>query len=231
MATGKKSFLLYVDLIHTFENLTDEEAGKLIKLVFQYVNDFNPVVEDKLLKIAFEPIKQALKRDLKKYENIVEKRSAAGKKSAELKANKSQQVLTSVDKSQQIQQVSTNSTVSDIVIDNDIVINNSINKSSKLDPSILKGFINFFNSVSGRNFKSNEKIKSSLKARLKDYSKDEIKKAIVNAHNDTYHKETNYKYLTPEFILRPDKLDRFLNVSEKQSNDERPGIYVPVIPM
>lgn len=143
MATGKKSFLLYVDLIHTFENLTDEEAGKLIKLVFQYVNDFNPVVEDKLLKIAFEPIKQALKRDLKKYENIVEKRSAAGKKSAELKANKIQQVSTLVNTSQQIQQVSTNSTVSDIVIDNDIVINNSINKSSKLDPSILKGFINF----------------------------------------------------------------------------------------
>lgn len=70
MAKDKKSFLLYCDFIDTFEDLTDEEAGRLIKLVFRYVNDKNPETEDKLIKLAFNPIKQALKRDLIKYEQI-----------------------------------------------------------------------------------------------------------------------------------------------------------------
>lgn len=75
MAEGKKSFLLYADYIHTFEHLSDEEAGKLIKILFQYVNDQDPPIEDKLLKIAFEPIKRQLKRDLTDWENEKEKRS------------------------------------------------------------------------------------------------------------------------------------------------------------
>lgn len=75
MAEGKKSFLLYADYIHTFEHLTDEEAGKLVKVLFQYVNDLNPDIEDRVLKIAFEPIKRQLKRDLTDWENEKEKRS------------------------------------------------------------------------------------------------------------------------------------------------------------
>lgn len=65
MAVGKKSFILYTDLLHTFEGLDDQEAGKLIKHLLRYVNDMNPEAPDKLIKIAFEPIKQMLKRDLK----------------------------------------------------------------------------------------------------------------------------------------------------------------------
>jgi len=33
MAEGKKSFLLYCDLIHTVKHLTDEKAGELILLI------------------------------------------------------------------------------------------------------------------------------------------------------------------------------------------------------
>ena len=72
-------------------------------------------------------------------------------------------------------------------------------------------FIKNFNGYTERNFKVTEKVKSSLIARLKDYSKEEIIQAIDNAHKDSYHLETNYKYLTPEFILRQDKIEKFLN--------------------
>lgn len=75
MAEGKKSFLLYADYIHTFEHLSDEEAGKLIKILFRYVNDQNPQLDDRLLKIAFEPIKMQLKRDLTNWETEKGKRS------------------------------------------------------------------------------------------------------------------------------------------------------------
>ena len=67
MAEGKTSFLLYADYIHTFELLTDEQAGRLIKHIFDYVNDKNPESDDLIIKLAFGPIKRQLKRDLKEW--------------------------------------------------------------------------------------------------------------------------------------------------------------------
>lgn len=117
MANGKKSFLLYTDIFFTVEKLSDENAGALFKTILAYVNDKNPVVKDPLIEIAFEPIKQSLKRDLRKYEEIREKRREAGKASAD----KRQQVSTSVDNDEQ---VSTSATVNDNVIVN---VNDSVN--------------------------------------------------------------------------------------------------------
>lgn len=69
MAENKKSVLLYCDIIHTIEPLTDEEAGKLFKHYLRYINDLNPCAEDRLTSLLFEPIKQNLKRDLRKWED------------------------------------------------------------------------------------------------------------------------------------------------------------------
>lgn len=80
MAKDKKSFLLYCDQIHLFEGLDDIEAGKLIKHIFNYVNDKNPEPIDKITKIAFEPIKHQLKRDLVKYEALKNKNSLNARK-------------------------------------------------------------------------------------------------------------------------------------------------------
>jgi len=79
MAKDKKSFVLYCDFITTFDELTDEEAGRLIKHILQYVNDLNPIMEDRLLKVAFEPIKQQLKRDLRNWEGKLNQKSDGGK--------------------------------------------------------------------------------------------------------------------------------------------------------
>jgi len=75
MATDKKSFILYCDLIHTVNKLPDETAGKLLKHILAYVNDLNPETNDILVEVAFEPIKQAMKRDLKKWETELERKS------------------------------------------------------------------------------------------------------------------------------------------------------------
>jgi len=80
MATDKKSFLLYCDLIHTVNELPDDKAGELFKHILSYVNDENPVTDDLLIRISFEPIKQQLKRDLKKYESIVDRNRNNGLK-------------------------------------------------------------------------------------------------------------------------------------------------------
>ena len=80
MATEKNSFLLYCDTIHTIEKLSDVDAGQLLKHILRYVNDKEPVTDNPLVEIAFEPIRQSLKRDLIKYENIRERNSANAKK-------------------------------------------------------------------------------------------------------------------------------------------------------
>jgi hypothetical protein len=75
MAKEKKSFLIYCDIIHTVEQLTDEQAGNLFKHILRYVNDQDPQSDSVITKIAFEPIRQALKRDLEKYESIRKRNS------------------------------------------------------------------------------------------------------------------------------------------------------------
>jgi hypothetical protein len=78
MAKDKKSFILYVDQKDLFNKLPDDIAGKLIKHIYSYVSDENPESEDLIVNIAFEPIKQQLRRDLKLFEEKRVKRSEAG---------------------------------------------------------------------------------------------------------------------------------------------------------
>jgi len=87
MAANKKSFILYCDLIHTVSKLNDEQAGKLFKHILSYVNDEKPVTEDLITNIAFEPVKQALKRDLVKYEELREKNKENARKRWDSKKN------------------------------------------------------------------------------------------------------------------------------------------------
>lgn len=202
---GKRSFILYCDLINTVEKLPDDKAGQLFKIILNYVNDNNPVIDDILLDVTFEPIKQQFKRDLESWNKTKEGRSKAGKASAEkrrLMKLQEQQDSTNSTNVNFVQQDSTNSTVNvnDTVNDNDI----------KID---WKALIGYFNQVTGKKSRTvDKKAKAQLLARLKDgYTKDDIGKAIRNCANDSYHKENNLKWLTLEFISRPNQFDKWLN--------------------
>jgi hypothetical protein len=123
MAENKKSFVLYCDLIKTIEHLTNEEKGVLFQHLLEYVNDMNPLLEDRLLLTAWKPIEIQLKRDLIKFEEVREKRSEAGKKSAEVRSVKNKSTnLTSV---KSVKHRSTNPT--DNVNENDNVLSSKDN--------------------------------------------------------------------------------------------------------
>ena len=112
MAKDKKGFILYADLIKVVSKLPNETAGKLFKIILSYVNDLEVSIDDLLLEIAFEPIKNQLKRDLVKFEQVKSKRSDAGKRSAELRAlKKEEQNPTNSTSVESVQQTSTNPTV------------------------------------------------------------------------------------------------------------------------
>ncbi len=79
MADGKKKIIVYSDWLQKFEALTDEEAGKLIKHFFRYVNDLNPEYPDRITELSFIDIKNTLKRDLELWEKRAEKSRENGK--------------------------------------------------------------------------------------------------------------------------------------------------------
>ena len=119
MAKDKKSFVAYSDWQDTFNALPDDKAGQLIKHLFAYVNDENPVTDDILINAVFANIKQQLKRDLKKWESISKQRVEYGRigglKSAQAKASKSKHKLPNASKPKQNQHDTVTVNVNDTV--------------------------------------------------------------------------------------------------------------------
>lgn len=192
MAKDKKSFILYVDQKDLFNKLPDEIAGKLIKHIYSYVSDENPESEDLIVNIAFEPIKQQLKRDLKLFEEKRVKRSEAGLAGA----NKRWQTIANDSKRiKPIAKIADNVNVND----NDIY---NIDYQALLD---------FVNKTFGRKFQViTDKVKRAYKKLLKDgYKKEDILNAIKNCKDNDYHKQNNYQYCTPEFFSRAETIDKY----------------------
>jgi len=133
MAKDKKSFVAYCDWLESFEELTDEEAGRLAKHLFRYVNDLNPEAPDKITKMCFIPIKQSLKRDLVKYEERAERARLNGAKGGRPKTQKTQSVISEPKKPDSV-----NVSVS---------VNDNVSVSSKDDgikPPSLEEVISYF---------------------------------------------------------------------------------------
>ncbi len=180
MAKDKKSFILYCDIIHTVEQLNDVDAGKLFKHVLRYVNDLNPEADDIITKIAFEPIKQQLKRDLVKFEKIKKNRSEAGKKGMQNRYNKSVTNVTSVKSvKQDLSKLTDNDT------DNDNDNDNDINKRKLLFKEKLKKYVSEYgkemmndfylywseHNENGKRMRWEKERTFGMKARLNTWSK------------------------------------------------------------
>lgn len=207
----KTSFVLYCDLIHTINKLPDEQAGKLFKIILDYVNDNNPIVDDLLLSISFEPIKQQLKRDLNKWTEKGPDRSEKARKAGiasgvarQLKATKTNSVV-------QNELKPTKRTVNVSVNDSVTVNDNNINKA--------KAFIGWFNEsmipVTGKkgSYRLIKTVKESFNARLKDgYVFEDFKRAFNAIIKNEYHIEKQFQYLTPEFLCRPKMLEKWANL-------------------
>lgn len=70
----KKSFILYSDQLEMVNQLSDEQAGLLLKHIYQYSikPEFNSI-KDPAVKIAFTAIKTSIDRDTNKYLQRCEK--------------------------------------------------------------------------------------------------------------------------------------------------------------
>lgn len=114
--SDKKSFIAYKNWKSTFDELSNEDAGKLVKHIFEYVNGNNPKSDSVLIRAVFANIKDAIDRDIEKWEKQLEQRKAAGKRSAEArKSTTVERPLTSVNERERNPTDNVNVSVTDSV--------------------------------------------------------------------------------------------------------------------
>lgn len=77
----KKSFLIYLDNQKQVNILTDEQAGKLFKALFEFAKDGTETdFDDGMIAMAFSFMADSIRRDTEKYELICQKRAENIKK-------------------------------------------------------------------------------------------------------------------------------------------------------
>lgn len=215
MAKDKKSFVLYCDLIHTVNKLSDEDSGKLLKHLLKYVNDEDPETDSPIVDIAFEPIKQQLKRDLKDWESKINKRREAGKKGGLAKASNAKQ------------------SKSNLAVNVTDTVNVSVNEI-KVDTFTgkKKGFILWFNQskfkYTGKQGKSKVLTKtdeSNLKKLIDSYEQSDFDIAIKNLYNSKWAQENNMR--TISHFVRIENFNKYLEqgdtVSEYKNVNNQPA--------
>ena len=171
MAENKKSFTAYCDWNTTFNSLPDEKAGQLIKHLFAYVNDEEPVTDDLLINAVFANIKATLKRDLIKWKEKSEKNKQIAIDRWAKKESESNNINTNV-----CERIKTYANYTDSVSDSDSVSVKDIIKINNIDErklkfaSTLKPFIDLYGKDLLNEFykywtepnKSNTKFKQEL---------------------------------------------------------------------
>lgn len=202
MAENKKSFILYADQIHLFESLSDNEAGKVIKHLFRYVNDLNPELPDRTTQLIFEPIKQQLKRDLETWKKSISGKSEGGKKSAEMR-KKLKEMQEELDKFKILQDTSTNSTVN---VNDNVNVNVNVND----DYYIVNGKIEKGNVVDWY-LKTQPII---FEAELMKLNLSGQRERIISAFRNRFINGSSfndYKHITNSFRKHIEEIEKIIN--------------------
>lgn len=84
----KLSFILYAGDYDLIRGLTQVQKGNLLDAIFCHVRNEEPPDLDPETKMAYHFISRQLERDLEKWEATCEARSRAGKRSAEVRAER-----------------------------------------------------------------------------------------------------------------------------------------------
>ena len=81
---SRKSFVLYTEWENTFNRLSNELAGELIKVIFDYVRTGEiPQIDNAVVDGVFSAFQPSIDRNISKYDAAIEQRKEAGKRSAE----------------------------------------------------------------------------------------------------------------------------------------------------
>lgn len=194
----KDNFLLKTSQSNVFNELSDEDAGRLIKGIFDYVKT-KEVVLDGYLKVIFIPIKEEIDRNELKYESICEKNRLNGKKGGRPAKDKNPKKPNGFSKNPK----------------------KPINHNH-IHNHIHNQIIEYLNNKLNSKYKSNTKnTVEKINARLNEgYNLDDFIAVIDIKYNDWINTEFE-KYLCPETLFGT-KFEKYLNqrCSNKKSKPE-----------
>jgi len=206
MAQGKKSFVLYCDQKVIFEQLPPEKRGELITVLFEYVNDENPTVEDPLVNMAFTLIKQQLKRDLKKYEARADRSRDNGALGGRPPKNptKPSGLIGNPDEPRKPDTVNVNDNVN---------VNDTVTITEKQVLEVFKkARIKKGLQFNVKKLTYTERANLNL---LNDYTLEDFELAISNALDNKWVKENSQGF--PSHVLKPNNFTKYLNTEVKKA--------------
>jgi hypothetical protein len=208
----RKSFILYSDIYDTLQHLTDEQLGKLMRMIFEYQTSGKTPETNNPLFIAFGFIKSSLDRDGVKYEQRAERSRENGAKGGRPTKNqvgkketqKTQQVISKPKKPD-------SDSVSDSVSDSDSINANKIYKNIDeikkehfADEKINSLFIQFLSErIARKKYPTDNSIELLIKKMRKIYkTKEEVieglEEAIANGWSGLFEiKRNNTKQPPP----------------------------------
>jgi hypothetical protein len=225
MAEGKKSVLLYCDLIHTIEKMDNETAGQFFKHYLRYINDLNPETDNLLVDITFESVKQNLKRDLKKWETRAEKSRENGKKGGRPPKEETQETQQVILKPKKPVKDTVTVTVKDTV--NDILLKKETKESNLIFPFHSENFVyqwQIWKTYKKEQHRFTYKSEASEQAALTQLQKmatNQERKAIEILH---YTMANGWKgFVEPKTDPRKETQDAFQAVKDKINFDFSDG--------
>lgn len=219
----KDNFLLKRNQKEVFDELTDEEAGKLIKGIFSYVETGDSNLKGSL-KAIFIPIKNDIDRNEEKYQRIIERNRENGKNGGRPKKNED---LEETQKTQSdILETQGNPKKPDAC--HISYITNHISSNLGKDKGVIgeeekpfKAIVEHLNKRTGSNYKhTTESTRQKINARLNEgYNLDDFivvidKKCVEWMNTDMQ------KYLRPETLFGT-KFESYLNAPVSKKEDLR----------
>jgi uncharacterized phage protein (TIGR02220 family) len=207
MSGNRKSFLLHIDSLDVLDDLTDEQAGQLFKIIkaYQRHEEINP---EPFVKIAFSPFKNQFIRDDEKYVKTCEARAEAGALGGKAKASKSKQKVASANKSKQAVAKLADSVNKN---DSDSEKDSGSDKHIELTSPATKIFA-YFKECTGRSFRTSPE----LDARLNEGRTYEEITAVINYKAREWMNSDMQKYLRPQTLFNKNKFDGYLNDAQQR---------------
>lgn len=228
MAEGKKAFVVYTNWKSFLDVMTNEQKGIWFSWVMNYCNDLNPAMpDDQVVCMAILMVQPILKRDLKKYEEKLERLKKNGKQ-YKIETDNDTEIETEIG-------VKTNQNHSEIGGDNSnkLLVNSNkkeVNNVSKDTDNILSQILRYWNDKSKQyrtdSFKMpthktiTPALEKAINKALGLYGFNNITIAIEHyamiGNDDSYY--FNYVWTLEEFCKQSNALPEFLEDGSKWLN-------------
>lgn len=224
----KDNFLLKKSQQEVFNELSNEEAGKLIKGIFRYANTGDSGL-DGYLKIIFIPIKTEIDKNEERYEEVCKKNRENGKLGGRPKKDKEEEenreVIKETEENRVVFEETEENPKNPINHNHTHISPSSITNQNQLSNNNLddiKQIVDYLNLKTKSKFKySSKTTQTKIKARLNEgYTLDDFI-VVIDKKTDEWLEDSEFsKYLCPETLFGT-KFEKYLNQKVIKKNQSQ----------